>query len=193
MDRYIFLSSFCRLGSWSTEKINNVPTNLQLVSENLKCYPRLNPLIVLGESPHVPISLNSKKKKKKMMWCKSVKINILNTMQFSKKNCTMQSSRTTTTTTTHIHTYTCRASFMGEQTVSAHRVLPGRTPHLVLCSTAAILIYLMIFKQGILHFHFAIDSENYVASSTHMHTLIQTHSQYVYVLGLGGVPTVFIT
>lgn len=93
----------------------------------------------------------------------------LYTMQFSKKNCTMQSS-TTAHTYTHVHTH------MGEQLVLFHRVLLGRTPHLVLCSAAAVLKFLIIFEQGILHFHFALDPANYVARPTYMHTLTQTHT-----------------
>lgn len=84
---------------------------------------------------------------------------------------------------------------MGEQPGPAHRVLLDRTPHLVLCSAAAILKFLVIFKQGILHFHFAPDPANYVASPTHTHALTQTHthSQYMYALGLEGVLTLFMT
>ena len=36
MASYIFLSVFCQLENWGTEKIINVPTNLQLVNKKFK-------------------------------------------------------------------------------------------------------------------------------------------------------------
>lgn len=99
---------------------------------------------------------------------------------------------------THTYTYMHAGTADQLQVSNLCRLTGSGTledPKLGLMLCAAILKFLIISEQNILHFHFALRPENYVASPTYMHvnnTHTHTHAICMHMSGGGGVSTLLI-